>query len=197
MLRCNPSPHDYNFYLWCYQRISLESHMALAAHGIRFITPRYQEKFRIEDGDQIRICYADGEEVDKVCRYIDDYHLEIGNSLFHICEFAERLDVPGTYIIPLRASLPEKCFAVNEEDNKLILLKRGELGYETAGIPSDAGQDAQKAADTLNDTMGVTKAQVAAMKSGSRYGWAIPGADPKNYDENGEPIRPDRNRDGR
>ena len=197
MLRCNPSPHDYNFYLWCYQRVSLESHMAMAAHGIRFITPHYQEKFRIEDGDQIRICYPDGEEVDKVCRYVDDYHLEVGNSLFHICEFAERLDVPGTYIIPLRSSLPEKCFSVEHEEPNPVLLRRGVLGYERTGIHSEAGQSKQEAADTLNDTMGVTRAQVAAMKTGSIYGWAIPGADPKNYDENGKPLRPDRNRDGR
>ena len=40
---------------------------------VRFITPHYQEKFRIPDGDKIRIRFRDGELRDRICRYIDDY----------------------------------------------------------------------------------------------------------------------------
>ena len=47
--------------------------MALAEHGIRFITPFYQEKFRIRDGDKVRIRGQDGTPRDRICRYIDDY----------------------------------------------------------------------------------------------------------------------------
>ena len=197
MLRCNPSPHDYNFYLWCYQRVSLESHMAMAAHGIRFINPQYQEKFRIPDGDKVRIRFRDGELRDRICRYIDDYHLEVGNELYHICEFAERMERVEATVIPLRSSLPEKCFAALETEDDLVLIKKGEMGYERTGIHSDAGQDKHEAADTLNDTMGITKAQAAAMLSGSMFGWEAPAADPKNYDAHGTPIRPGQNRDGR
>ena len=121
----------------------------------------------------------------------------MGDNLFHICELAERLDVPGTYIIPLRASLPETCYSVEHEEPNPVLLRRGELGYERTDMHPEAGQSKQEAADTLNDTMGITRAQVAAMKTGSIYGWSIPGADPKNYDENGNPIRPDRDREER
>ena len=46
----------------------------------------------------------------------------------------------------------------------------------------------QEAADALNDAMRVTKAQSAAMLAGSMFGWDVPAADPKNYDENGHPI---------
>ena len=38
----------------------------------------------------------------------------------------------------------------------------------------------------------MTKAQTAAMLAGSMFGWEAPAADPKNYDEQGQPIKPKR-----
>ena len=29
---------------------------------------------------------------DRVCRYIDDCHVEIGSELYHICQFAEIME---------------------------------------------------------------------------------------------------------
>jgi hypothetical protein len=40
----------------------------------------------------------------------------------------------------------------------------------------------------LNREIGATKAQLAAMKCGSMYGWNVLGADPKSYDEDGHLI---------
>ncbi len=57
------------------------------------------------------------------------------------------------------------------------------------------GRTSQKLVDELNSGMGVSKAQAAAMLAGATQGWATPAADPKNYDEQGQPIksrRPDR-----
>ena len=189
MMRCNPTPHDYNFYIWCYQRSSLEMHMASARRGIRFIAPNYQEKFRIADGDQIRIHYADREIKDQRCRYIDDYHLEVGSNLYHICEFAERMEQAGATVIPLRSSLPEKCFAALETSEEMILIEKGKPGYTHSGMIPEGGQEKHEAADALNDAMGVTKAQAAAMLAGSMFGWDAPAADPANYDEKGTPLR--------
>ena len=50
-------------------------------------------------------------------------------------------------------------------------------------------------ADSMNHKLGVTKGQAEAMKTGSMFGWKVPAADPKNYDENGKPVKPKRNKD--
>ena len=43
-------------------------------------------------------------------------------------------------------------------------------------------------ADSLNQILGVSKAQQAAMMCGSMISWAIPAARPDRYDENGKLI---------
>ena len=115
MLRCNPNYGDYNFYLYAYVARFLEHHMEKAKQGIRFITPGYKELFHIPDGDHIRILCSDGSHMDRSCRYIDEYHVEIGSdwdNLYHICQFAEMMERNGNAVIPLRSSLPVQCFSV-------------------------------------------------------------------------------------
>ena len=132
MLRLNPNRGEYNLYCYCYQRKWLDRHLQQAERGIRFINPNYKELFRIPDGDKVRITYADGEKVDRTCRYIDDYHVEIGsgwNSLLHICQFAEMMEQNGSTVIPLRSSLPEQCYSVLPDTGELIIIKKGESGY--------------------------------------------------------------------
>ena len=71
---------------------------------IRFIYPDYQEKFRIPDGDQVIVTYPSGEVKAFVCKYIDDYHVLVGNNAFHICQYAELLEQRGAHVYPF----PEK-----------------------------------------------------------------------------------------
>lgn len=95
LLRLNPQKGMYTVYCYCYQREFLDHHLKQAEKGIRFITSNYTELFRIPDGGKIRILREDGTHIDKVCRYIDDYHVEVGSgwdSLFHICQFAEQME---------------------------------------------------------------------------------------------------------
>lgn len=195
LLRMNPTRGDYNLYCYCYVKQWLDRHLKQAERGIRFITPDYKEKFRIADGDKIRIIRSDGEKNDRVCRYIDETHFELGEGsmgLFHICEFAEKMEAANTQaVIPLRASLPDKCFSYLESTGEMIVITKGEKGYTSTGAYGE-NITPREAVDAANEAIGVTRAQEEAMVAGSMFGWHVPGADPKNYNENGEPIRPQR-----
>ena len=193
LLRVNPYPNNYNLYCYCYERRWLDHHLEQAAKGIRFIDPHYKELFRIPDGDMIRITGSDGTHSDKVCRYIDDYHLEVGskwNELFHICQFAEITERNGSTVIPLRSSLPDQCYCVLPGSNEIIIAKKGETGYYRTDKYGHDREDALNIVAELNEQGGVSKAQTEAMLAGSMFGWACPAADPKNYDTNGRPIVP-------
>ena len=74
LMRVTPKRGEYNLYCYCYLRQWLDGHMNRAEKGIRFITPHYQEKFRIADGDRVRLVMESGENREMTCRYIDDYH---------------------------------------------------------------------------------------------------------------------------
>lgn len=101
LIRCIPYEMDYNFYIYAYKRESLNRHIQNADKGIRFITPEYNELFNLKDGGKIRISHNNGETVEKVCRYIDEYHTEIGSNFYHICEFAELMQKNGNTIEPV------------------------------------------------------------------------------------------------
>lgn len=129
LMRLNPYKGEYNLYCYCYKKDWLDSHLEKAERGIRFINPDYKELFRIDDGDKIRITYSDGEKADKICRYVDDYHFEANSDIFHICEFAERLEKTEAYVIPLRFSLPDQCYVFVQSENKIGIVNKGEKGY--------------------------------------------------------------------
>ena len=91
-----------NVYVFCYVRDWLETNIRKAAAGIRFINSEYKELFRIPDGGKIKIHLAWNEDQVRTCRYIDDYHVEIGDNLYHICEFAERMEQNGHTYEPVK-----------------------------------------------------------------------------------------------
>ena len=102
LIRCNPvrDDYNYNFYCFCYVSKWLDKHMEKAESGIRFIDPNYKELFRIPDGGKIVVTTAWGEKLERPCRFIDECHTEIGNDLYHICEFAERMEKNGASYEP-------------------------------------------------------------------------------------------------
>ena len=105
LIRCNPTSGDYNFYIYCYLKSSLDNHISKARAGIRFITPSYNNLFKIPDGESVVITSPDGKTQTKPCRYIDEVHAQIGNNLFHICEFAERMKESGKTVEPANKDL--------------------------------------------------------------------------------------------
>ena len=110
LLRCIPRRDDYNFYCFCYDKQSLDRHISKAARGIRFITPMYQTKFVLPDGERISVTFADGTKKSFPCRYIDDTHVEIGQNLYHICEYAERLEAVGAVCQPQKNAVKNKDY---------------------------------------------------------------------------------------
>lgn len=194
LCRLNPNKGEYNLYCYCYIKDWLDKHIRSAEKGIRFITPEYKEKFRISDGEKIRITFSDGEVKDRVCRYIDDSHVEVGDDLYHICEFAERMEQCGATFIPLRSDLPEVCFSILPSTGDVIIIKHGESGYYRCEYSTEDKAFNREFANDRNANLGVSKAQVEAMLAGSMYGWDVPAADPKSYDENGTPLRNTKDR---
>ena len=67
---------------------------------IRFIDSEYHTLFSIQDGESIVITRFDGEKMVFPCKYIDDCHVCIGNSAYHICEFAEMQERNGNIYVP-------------------------------------------------------------------------------------------------
>ena len=104
LLRCNPAKDNDNVEIHCYVKEWLDRHIKEAEKGIRFIDSRYNELFRIADGGKINIRYAGGDQKDYVCRYIDEYHTEVGYNLYHICQFAENMERCGSEYTPVETA---------------------------------------------------------------------------------------------
>ena len=75
-------------------------------HLLDFLPPNYKELFRIPDVGRIIVTNSWGEKREYSCRFIDECHTEIGNNIFHICEFAERMQQNGATYEPKQAEQP-------------------------------------------------------------------------------------------
>ena len=112
LVHCSPEKESGSVEIHCYVKEWLDHHIKEAEKGIRFINSRYSELFRIADGEKITITNAMGEKSERVCRYIDEYHTEVGNNLYHICQFAEIMERNGSEYAPVE---PETVQAEEKE----------------------------------------------------------------------------------
>jgi len=80
-----------------------------------------------------------------------------------------------------KVDLPDFCFGKLPSTGEAIVIDRGESGYRALRGDFDA--------DVENEKLGVTKAQAEAMFAGSMFGWNVPGANPDNYDSEGNWIK--------
>ena len=192
LLRCNPQQGDYNFYCYCYVTEWLDRNIEKARQDIRFVSSDYKELFRLPDGEQITIIQSDGARQNFVCRYIDEAHVEVGDNLFHVCEFAERMERAGSRYEPTETPLPPKCLTLLPSSGDIISITRYERGYTLIRRDTDFSTigGKEKFVEIANRKNKVSKAQEAAMLAGSLFGWDTPAAKPKNYDENGKAIKP-------
>lgn len=94
------------------------------------------------------------------------------------------------------ALLPPFCYSLLLSNGELIRIERGCKGYEKAqeSVKSDPAMN-RRIADRRNSDMGVVRAQEGAMLAGSMFGWHTKAADPRSYDEIGQPKRTAKKRD--
>lgn len=65
---------------------------------IRFIDSQYNELFTIPDGGSIVVTRPSGEQYIGVCKYLDETHVSVNGSCYHLCQFAEILERNGSKV---------------------------------------------------------------------------------------------------
>lgn len=139
---------------------------------IRFIDSEYSDLFFLPDGANIRLIHAHGEVRILPCKYLDAYHLKVGNEAFHICQFTELMERNGTQYQPdMPLPLPERCHALHPETGELIVLRRGKRGYTVSPFSQKDAQSNQRLADQENGAGQIGRQQVTQMLSGAFEGW--------------------------
>jgi hypothetical protein len=96
------------------------------------------------------------------------------------------------YLLPELAGqheLPKTCFSVLPSSGELIQMWRDKPGYVPFTSPATT-EEVRLAANDMNESMGVTRAQEAAMLAGNLFGWRTPSAKPWNYEQDGTPRKP-------
>lgn len=81
----------------------------------------------------------------------------------------------------MRTDLPETCLSTMPGTGELIIIKRGETGYYRSEWNTDDAAYNKRIAEDHNLARGLTPAQVEAMRVGSMFGFAVPGANPQMY----------------
>lgn len=95
---------------------------------IRFIDSRYHDLFRIPDGGCVQIYYPD-ETVIKPCKFIDEYHTQVGYNVFHICQFAEFMERNGAaYMAEPEIMGEEAAWKVGKD--RILAVQTCEDGYD-------------------------------------------------------------------
>ena len=107
----------------------LDKHIQKAEQGIRFIDPQYKELFHIPDGGKVIVTTSWGEKREYPCRFIDEYHTEVGSNLYHICEFAERMEQGGCTYAPMEPPLPPMCYSILPSTGEVIQIDRWQKLY--------------------------------------------------------------------
>jgi hypothetical protein len=114
---------------------------------INFVDSEHRELFKIPDGANIRIIYPPGDGrgiITAPCRYIDNHHLLVNNTSYHIDEFADRMERIGARYEPeIRLRDTEVLpFAPGEE--KYLTYNREEGNTCVGHIAGDFGNNGDR-----------------------------------------------------
>ena len=164
-------------------------------HIIRFIDSRYKTLFYLPDGENIVVTRPDGERLTKPCKFLDEYHLLVGREVYHICQFAERMEQAGNTYAPEKIpELPKMCVSVLPSTGELVFIEKGKKGCQKAGFSTPDPEKNRHEADRYNNYKKVTPQMEAAMLGGALKGWASPAARASSYDLHGKPVKAPRTR---
>ena len=99
-------------------------------HSIRFINSSYDTLFRIPDGGTVEVNFPDRRFTAK-CEYLDDYHTKVGDTVFHICEFAELLERQNGTVRPEpEAELDKAAWQLAHREYLTVERTEGGFRYE-------------------------------------------------------------------
>ena len=96
-------------------------------HSIRFINSNYDTLFRIPDGGIVEVRFPDRAFSAK-CEYLDDYHTLVGDTVFHICEFAEMVERQGGSARPEPETMLDKA-AWQLAHREYLMVERTDSGF--------------------------------------------------------------------
>ena len=94
---------------------------------IRFINSSYDTLFRIPDGGIVEVQFPDRAFSAK-CEYLDDYHTLVGDTVFHICEFAERVEAQKGTVRPEPETKTDQA-AWRLGHREYLMLERTDSGF--------------------------------------------------------------------
>ena len=156
---------------------------------IRFIDSRYNTLFYVPDGGKVVLTYSDGTRAVRTCSFIDEYHTRVGGSVYHICEFAEKMERNGTSYMPeAPQELPDRCYATMPDTGALFMILKGNREYYPSYQSAPRREQNEMTAARENQRLGVTPQQAAAMLGGYLHGWDSPMAQTAGYSLKGEPL---------
>ncbi len=122
-------------------------------HSIRFINSNYDTLFRIPDGGIIEVQFPDRKFSAK-CEYLDDYHTKIGDTVFHICEFAELLEKQNGTVRPEpEITLDKAAWQLSHREYLMVERTEGGFAYEllTQQFKSTVQGQVEDPSRTMND----------------------------------------------
>lgn len=96
--------------------------------SIRFINSRYEDKFRLLDGGVVEVTYPH-HRFSMKCEYVDEYHMRLGQDVFHICQFAEMLE-RGNGTCQPEPEILEKQAAWDIGRSGFLAIQISEDGYD-------------------------------------------------------------------
>lgn len=96
-------------------------------HSIRFINSNYDTLFRIPDGGIVEVRFP-GRAFSAICEYLDDYHTLVGDTVFHICEFAEMVERQGGSVRPEPETMLDRA-AWQLAHREYLMVERTDSGF--------------------------------------------------------------------